>query len=98
LIRHWWPGNVRELRDAIERAVANVGDDGVVRADHLPPRIARRATTGDDGELPPPTLEELERRHIARVLAQSETMEQAAATLGIHTATLWRKRRRYQLR
>jgi NtrC-family two-component system response regulator AlgB len=98
LIRHWWPGNVRELRDAIERAVATVADDGVVRADHLPPRIARRVTTGDDGELPPPTLEELERRHIARVLAQSDTMEQAAATLGIHTATLWRKRRRYQLR
>jgi NtrC-family two-component system response regulator AlgB len=41
------------------------------------------------------SLEELERRHIQQVLAESATLEEAAARLGINVTTLWRKRKRY---
>jgi len=34
-------------------------------------------------------------RHIVQVLAESSTLEDAAARLGINVTTLWRKRRRY---
>jgi NtrC-family two-component system response regulator AlgB len=37
----------------------------------------------------------VERRHVERVLAESTTLEEAAARLGINPTTLWRKRRRY---
>ena len=45
----------------------------------------------------PISLEEVERQHIERVLAESSTLEEAAAILGINTSTLWRKRKRYRL-
>jgi len=41
------------------------------------------------------SLEKVEREHIMRVLAQSATLDEAAATLGINVTTLWRKRKRY---
>jgi NtrC-family two-component system response regulator AlgB len=39
----------------------------------------------------------VEREHIARVLGESATLDAAATTLGINTATLWRKRKRYSI-
>ncbi|WP_054018833.1 sigma-54 interaction domain-containing protein [Piscinibacter sakaiensis] len=42
---HAWPGNVRELRNVLERARL-FADDGVIRAEHLPPGLGRaRAAT-----------------------------------------------------
>jgi NtrC-family two-component system response regulator AlgB len=38
------------------------------------------------------TLDELEAEHIRRVLALSRSLEEAARTLGIDPATLYRKR------
>jgi NtrC-family two-component system response regulator AlgB len=43
------------------------------------------------------TLEELEREHIARVVARAASFEAAARTLGIDVTTLQRKRKRYGL-
>jgi NtrC-family two-component system response regulator AlgB len=45
----------------------------------------------------PIALEEIEREHIARVVAQAESFEAAARALGIDTSTLQRKRKRYGL-
>jgi transcriptional regulator with PAS, ATPase and Fis domain len=45
-----------------------------------------------------PTLRELEREHLERVLTESRTVEEAAQKLGIAASTLWRKRKRYNLR
>ena len=45
----------------------------------------------------PMSLEELEKAHIAAVLASSSTLDMAAKTLGIDTSTLYRKRKQYNL-
>ncbi|OYW95470.1 MAG: hypothetical protein B7Z23_02370, partial [Pseudomonadales bacterium 32-61-5] len=43
------------------------------------------------------SLEALERAHIAGVLSSSDTLDQAARTLGIDASTLYRKRKQYGL-
>lgn len=43
------------------------------------------------------SLDELERAHIGAVLAASDTLDQAAKTLGIDASTLYRKRKQYNL-
>ena len=39
----------------------------------------------------------LEKEHIIKVLADSQTYEEAATKLGINMATLWRKRKSYEI-
>jgi NtrC-family two-component system response regulator AlgB len=90
-----WPGNVRELRNALERAAVLCRSDLITR-DDLPDSIFRQAP--ESGPVAPgqaASLEKVEREHIMRVLAQSATLDEAAATLGINVTTLWRKRKRY---
>src|SRR6266481_5018777 len=43
----------------------------------------------------PGSLEDVERPHVQRVLAESATLDEAAARLGINSTTLWRKRKRW---
>jgi transcriptional regulator with PAS, ATPase and Fis domain len=43
------------------------------------------------------SLEKMEEKHIKRVLLYAQTIEEAAQMLGITTATLWRKRKLYNL-
>jgi NtrC-family two-component system response regulator AlgB len=90
-----WPGNVRELRNAIERATV-LSQGEVITPECLPdalfrPSFARPAHATSSG------LEEIEREHIMRVLAESPTLQDAAANLGISATTLWRRRKRYKL-
>jgi two-component system, NtrC family, response regulator AlgB len=90
-----WPGNVRELVNALERAVVLSAGD-VIRAEDLPDRLlAPRASVPPAASPSSLSLEEVERRHIEQVLAESATLDDAAARLGINTTTLWRKRKRY---
>src|SRR5262245_24071323 len=58
----------------------------------------RSAVVGSAGAAGPLSLREVERQHIARVLANSPTLGVAAARLGIDVSTLWRKRRRYRIK
>jgi len=91
-----WPGNVRELRNAMEAAAVLCETDTIMVA-HLPEAVSKYALAAST---PPPSgtsLDEIEREHIARVLADSRTLEEAAMTLGINISTLWRKRKRYKL-
>jgi len=90
-----WPGNVRELRNALERAAVLCRSD-LITPDDLPDSIFRETPgTPASGATAAASLEKIEREHITRVLAQSATLDEAAATLGINVTTLWRKRKRY---
>jgi two-component system, NtrC family, response regulator AlgB len=94
LTRYRWPGNVRELRNAIERAAVLTRGE-VIQPDDLPDSLFHEAPS-EISDIPhSASLEEVERQHIARVLTESATLDEAAATLGINVTTLWRKRRRY---
>jgi NtrC-family two-component system response regulator AlgB len=95
LAAYRWPGNVRELVNALERAVILSHGEAIL-VEHLPERLLAPP--------PPPlapaeaasfSLEDIERHHIEQVLADSTTLEEAAARLGINPTTLWRKRKRY---
>jgi DNA-binding NtrC family response regulator len=96
LMQYDWPGNVRELQNLVERHVA-LADHDVLQLDQLgslrPASVAKAG--GIDNDLP--TLEELERRYILKVLAHyQDNREQTAAALGINKSTLWRKLQQYR--
>ncbi|MNQ85843.1 Alginate biosynthesis transcriptional regulatory protein AlgB [compost metagenome] len=94
LLDYHWPGNIRELRNMIERASIICTEDWV-QPDHLGLGAAAANNAPSIGaEL---SLEELEKAHIAAVLASSDTLEQAARTLGIDASTLYRKRKQFHL-
>src|SRR5208282_1802020 len=96
LVAYSWPGNIRELRNAVERAA--VLSRGATLSKEDLPDILFQSSAPRNGNLPEQsTLEQIEQEHIRRVLALAPTLEDAAATLGIGIATLWRKRRRYHL-
>jgi NtrC-family two-component system response regulator AlgB len=97
LAAYAWPGNVRELANALERAlVLSPGD--AIGVESLPDAVlAPPAPGGAEEPAAELSLEEVERRHVRRVLASSATLEEAAARLGIDPTTLWRKRRRWGL-
>ncbi len=85
-----WPGNVREIENVIQRAIL-LAQKGTLEPQHLPEEISRLA------ESPKriPSLEEMEKHHIQRVLTQTRDFNEAARILGIDIATLWRKRKKF---
>ena len=87
-----WPGNVRELRNVVERAAILCKTERV-GAEYIPASSASPATTPQiGGDF---TLAELEENHIRRLLGSSPSLEEAAQTLGIDAATLYRRRKKY---
>jgi two-component system response regulator AtoC len=99
-----YPGNVRELRNIVERAVI-LARDGAISEDDIVLPGRRDAAPG--AELffalpavsgPPPSLEELERAYIARVLEHFEGHRTAAAqALGISYPTFLKHLRDFDL-
>jgi two-component system, NtrC family, response regulator AlgB len=94
LLRYEWPGNVRELRNAIERAVILCTTDRV-GIEYLPEKIKPAVSVPKAGD--PLSLARIEEEHIRRVLANSRSLQEAAETLGIDQATLWRRRKQYNI-
>ncbi len=92
LTTYRWPGNVRELENVIERCVV-FAKDGLIKPDYLPNEV-QKATEGKSGIL---SLQETEIRQIKRVLGVAADLEEASLLLGIDPATLWRKRKKYNL-
>ncbi len=89
-----WPGNLRELRNAVERGVILAVGDTVELA-HLPETLYASGTSRRADEMC--SLSELEKHHIARVIAVTASLQEAAEKLGIDQTTLWRKRKQYGL-
>ena len=92
LERHAWPGNVRELRNVVERSMI-MADGNSLTVDCLAPEF-HTATGGTASDSL--ALEDLERRHILRVLEHTGgNKAEAARLLGIGIATLYRKLESY---
>jgi DNA-binding NtrC family response regulator len=87
-----WPGNVREVENVIQRAIL-LAQKGPLEPQYLPEEIRRLAGSSR----PIPSLEEMEKNHIQRVLTQTKDFNEAAKILGIDTTTLWRKRKKYSI-
>lgn len=88
-----WPGNVRELRNVVQRAVVMARQPPWILPVDLPERMAGEPTEPLSAEaealLP---LEEVERRHIIRVLKHTNNNKtEAARILGVGRKTLYRK-------
>jgi len=98
LVDYDWPGNVRELENCMERAVA-LARFNEITVEDLPEKIRQhrpsefQSTSTDPLELP--SLQEVEERHMRRVLAAvngNKTL--AAKVLKVDRRTLYRKLKR----
>ena len=90
-----WPGNIRELINIIERGVI-MAHENVLKINDLPPNIANfNASASGSAQLE--SLADVEKRHIQNVVLHTDSLEDAAKVLGIDPATLWRKRKKYQI-
>jgi DNA-binding NtrC family response regulator len=92
LTAYAWPGNARELRNVMERALILSAGAPILPV-HLPREVSapslERGASADPGLAP---LEEVEKRHIRRVLeACGGNKTQAAKLLGISRLTLRNK-------
>jgi len=111
LMRHDFPGNVRELENIIEHAFV-LCRGGTIQVEHLPGEFRTSATgmspfgppspavesAGHAGREPDLSLGELERRAVTDALRKhAGNRSRAAAELGIHRTTLWRKMKAYGL-
>lgn len=105
LTKYRWPGNVRELENAIERAVS-LSHGPLLTPEDLPEVIRESATMEADTRLSKIdqldevclTLEEVEKRHLTRVLKETKGNKvKAAKILGIDRRTLYRMAERFGL-
>jgi two-component system, NtrC family, response regulator AtoC len=96
LAAYGWPGNIRELKNTLERALV-FGQGDAISAEDLP-ELVRAAKGISLGDLPPQSLEEMERKVIAATLeATHYQIAKSAQILGISRKTLLDKRKRYGL-
>jgi NtrC-family two-component system response regulator AlgB len=89
-----WPGNVRELRNVVERASILCPYE-LVGTEFLPEALETEGESIKPGDLV--SIERLEEMHIRHVLASTKSLQEAADILGIDQATLWRRRKRYNI-
>lgn len=93
LQRYTWPGNVRELKNILLRA-AQFATGTVITPAVLPPELTTAAPSARPASCR--SLRETERELILRTLAETgNDVSLAAARLGIHRTTLYRKLKRY---
>jgi NtrC-family two-component system response regulator AlgB len=90
--KYAWPGNLRELRNTIERITIFCKTE-LVGKECLPEKIGTNEEIPGLGDAV--HLDRIEEIHIRRILAATASLQHAAETLGIDTATLWRKRKKY---
>ena len=110
LMAYRWPGNIRELEHSIERAVVMsqstiLYPEDFVFASELPLESVRhsievssssKSDPENDKDYPLISLEELEKKHIQKIVRLAHfNKTKAAQVLGIDRATLYRKAEKY---
>jgi transcriptional regulator with PAS, ATPase and Fis domain len=94
LMRYDWPGNVRELENSIERALL-MRREGDLKPEDFPFQLHPSGPLIATGQ----RLEDVERAHIERILAETNwNLSRAARILDIDRTTLYNKIRKYGLR
>ncbi|MEL7565176.1 MAG: sigma 54-interacting transcriptional regulator [Dehalobacterium sp.] len=93
LMKYQWPGNVRELEHVIESAITMLGEDQIIKTDHLPQYLKIKLSQLDIGILDITTKEpgtlsriltEVENQAIMETLKRHQgNITKAAAALGI---------------
>jgi DNA-binding NtrC family response regulator len=102
LTTYRWPGNVRELANVIERAKI-LADGASITLRDLPSGIVQPSAAARPGEpsAPPSNgmhLEDLERKHIQRILeTEAWNKARAARALGISRRRLYRLLEKYNI-
>lgn len=98
LVEYSWPGNVRELENAVEHAVIMEKSDTIINLESLPGDLRRRKQTPVPGQFTSLRLDDVERSLIEQALVGCNGQKgKAAEALGISTATLWRKLKKFRL-
>jgi transcriptional regulator with GAF, ATPase, and Fis domain len=93
IMRYPFPGNVRELENLIEGALALTINAVIDPGDLLLPDAASSAEEAVLGPNEFTTLDEVESRYIARVVAATKgNLSKAAKILGVDRKTLYRRR------
>jgi DNA-binding NtrC family response regulator len=99
MMNYQWPGNIRELRNLIERLlILHEGDE--VKVSDLPIELGAppRPSVAEAAETTLMSLQDMERRHVERVLsATGWNKAQAARVLDVDIKTLNKKIRDYGL-
>lgn len=102
LMNYDWPGNIRELANVIERAQI-LAEGDTITTDDLPDTVTMAAPSSVPSpaaaaEADPRSLDEVERRHVMRVLREMNGNKvQTAKSLGISRRALYRLIDRYHL-
>jgi two-component system response regulator AtoC len=104
MLSYPWPGNVRELKNIIER-IMSLYPEEEIQFVHLPAEIRNYQASPENEILEKiapgesmPSLEELEKLYIKKVLAfTGRNRSQAARILGIHPTSLFRKLKSWKI-
>jgi len=99
LLAYEFSGNIRELENIMEHAFVYCKGP-VIQPGHLPTDMHARAAGADLGRIPAEVrnFKDLERFFLAQVLAETDgNRNKAAARLGLHRASLFRKLRQLGL-
>jgi len=93
LVNYEWPGNIRELMNCIEKAFNIIGNERIIRAEHLPRNIRENYSVVEIGEEGlDEMLKKYEREIILKALEINGGIKSKTAEyLKISTTTLWRK-------
>ena len=104
LLGYGFPGNIRELEHIIERAIIFAEGDTIKPDDlnlpHMPASYKESSVTAESEEdLSVLSMEEVEKRHIAKVLKRNRwDRTQTANQLGISPKTLYTKIKKYEIK
>jgi DNA-binding NtrC family response regulator len=85
-----WPGNIRELRNVLERAALLSESGTILPADLALPTTHVAPGAHESTDNPNPTLQEVERQYIIKILTlENRSVDKAAVRLGIPRSTLY---------
>ncbi len=93
LVNYGWPGNIRELMNCVEKSFNIIGNERIIRVEHLPRNIKESFNVADVNEEGlEEMLKEYEREIILKALEINNGIKSKTADyLKISTTTLWRK-------